>query len=65
MTEDKFRPYETPEARGGVVPPPNVSDRRTAHAAEYSARQLEEINQKLGRLIEAIERLATRMGAAA
>jgi hypothetical protein len=34
------------------------ADERMAYAEEYSARQLGQINQKLGRLIEILERNA-------
>jgi hypothetical protein len=51
------RPIISP---GSTVQPPNISDRRTAHAAEYSAYQLGQINKKLDQLIEAIEKLASR-----
>jgi hypothetical protein len=51
------RPIGSP---GGAIPPPHISERRAAHAAEYSAYQLGQINKKLDRLIEAIEKLASR-----
>jgi hypothetical protein len=40
-----------------AVPPPNNSDRRTADAIEKSLHQLEQINQKLDRILEAIDKL--------
>jgi hypothetical protein len=45
----------------GFVVPPDRSWRQGTRAAEYSAAQLDEINRKLERLIEAIDRLAEKL----
>jgi hypothetical protein len=56
-----YEPVSRPiDSRGGIMPPQHISDRRAAHAAEYSAYQLGQISKKLDRLIEAIEKLASR-----
>jgi hypothetical protein len=56
-----YEPFSRPiGSRGGITAPPNISDRRTARATEYSAYQLGQISKKLDRLIEAIEKLASR-----
>jgi hypothetical protein len=57
---DDFKPLAQPSG-AGVTPPPNTADRRTAHAAEFSAHQLGQINKKMDHLIEAIEKLSARL----
>jgi hypothetical protein len=54
-----YEPVPRPTG-SGLIPPANISDRRAAHAAEYSAYQLGQISKKLDRLIEAIEKLASK-----
>jgi hypothetical protein len=56
---EEFIPFEAPES-GGFLVPPDTSSRQGARAAEYSAGQLGQINRKLDKLIEAIDRLAER-----
>lgn len=56
---EEFMPCEPPESTGFIVAP-DTSSRQGARAAEYSAAQLGQINRKLDKLIEAIERLAER-----
>lgn len=56
-----YEPLPRPSRpQSSAVPPTHISDRRAAHAAEYSAYQLGQISKKLDRLIEAIEKLASR-----
>jgi hypothetical protein len=57
---EEFIPFEPPQSVGFIVPP-DTSCRQGARAAEYSAAQLGQINRKLDKLIEAIERLAERL----
>jgi hypothetical protein len=40
-----------------AAPPPKNSDHRIADATEKSLHQLEQINQKLDRILEAIDKL--------
>jgi hypothetical protein len=56
---EEFMPFEPPESTGFIVAP-DTSSRQGARAAEYSAAQLGQINRKLDKLIEAIDRLAER-----
>ena len=56
---EEFIPFEPPESMGFIVPP-DTSSRQGVRAAEYSAAQLGQINRKLDKLIEAIDRLAER-----
>jgi len=51
---------EPPQSVGFVVPP-DRSWHQGVRAAEYSAAQLDQINQKLDKLIEAIDRLAEKV----
>jgi hypothetical protein len=60
MGEEDFEPFKQSSASESEAHPPNVSDRRTAHAAEYSARQLRQISRKLDLLIKAIEKLTPK-----
>jgi hypothetical protein len=55
----EFIPFEPTDPIGFFVPP-DTSSRQGARAAEYSAAQLGQINRKLDKLIEAIDRLAER-----
>jgi hypothetical protein len=55
-----FEPVPQPAVTHSSIPPANISDRRAAHAAEYSAYQLGQISKKLDLLIEAIEKLASK-----
>ena len=55
-----YEPISRPIGSPGTAIPPNISDRRAAHAAEYSAYQLGQISKKLDRLIAAIEKLASK-----
>jgi hypothetical protein len=57
---EEFIPFEPHESIGFLVPP-DTSSRQGARAAEYSAAQLGQINRKLDKLIEAIDRLAERL----
>jgi hypothetical protein len=57
---EEFIPSEPPESIGFIVPP-DTSSRQGARAAEYAAAQLGQINRKLDKLIEAIDRLAERL----
>jgi hypothetical protein len=50
-----------PSQSVGFIVPPDTSSRQGAPAAEYSAAQLGQINHKLDKLIEAIDRLAERL----
>jgi hypothetical protein len=54
---EEFIPFELPQSDGFIVPP-DTSSRQAVRAAEYSAAQLGQINRKLDKLIEAIDRLA-------
>jgi hypothetical protein len=56
---EEFFPFEPPESIGFIVPP-DTSSRQGVRAVEYSAAQLGQINRKLDKLIEAIDRLAER-----
>ncbi len=53
-------PLEQPSGQG-AAPPPNISDRRAAHAAEFSAEQLGQINNEIDRIIEAIKELVDKL----
>jgi hypothetical protein len=55
-----YEPISQPDARLGPIPPTNIADRRTAHAAEYSAYHLGQIGKKLDRLIAAVEALSAK-----
>ena len=59
ISED-FIPSEPPESIGFLVTS-DTSCRQVARAAEYSAAQLGQINRKLDKLIEAIDRLTERL----
>jgi hypothetical protein len=56
---EEFFPSEAQSI--GFIVPPDTSCRQGARAAEYSAAQLGQINRKLDKLIEAIDRLAERL----
>ena len=57
---EEFIPSEPPESIGFLVAS-DTSSRQGARAAEYSAAQLGQMNRKLDKLIEAIDRLAERL----
>jgi hypothetical protein len=62
MISQEFEPHEPfSQGKDSFVPPRDNSDRRTAKASEYTAGQLFEMNKKLDRLIEAIDRLAAKL----
>ena len=55
MSSD-FQPIRDAPGIGGIM----TADARTAHAAEYTAYHLGQLNKKMDRLIAAIEVLAAK-----